>query len=170
MSYVPPPGPPMGYPVQPPPPKKKSKVGIIAALIGVMLFLCCGGFSAWALATADDRENETSGAAAPATAATTSPTPSREKDGASKAKIGECINVYSLPAPSPTATPATETSQVVTASERVPCAPGGYQVLKRFDATTNGAVCSSVTGATSQYVADQSLSTSEDFVLCLKKQ
>jgi hypothetical protein len=168
MSYVPPSGQPMGYPMQPPPPKKKSKAGLlIAAILGVMLFLCCGGFSVWALATADEREKESGGVAEPST----SPTPSREKDGASKAKIGQCINVYSLPAPTPTATPTTETSQVVTATERVPCGtPGGYQVLKRFDATTSGEVCSSVTGATSQYVADQSLSTSEDFVLCLKKQ
>jgi hypothetical protein len=165
MSYVPPAGPPVGYPVQPPP-RKKSKVGLILALIFIPLFLCCGGFSIFALLTADDRDSDGGSTARPGV----SQTPLREKDGASKAKIGECINVYSLPAPTPTATPATPTSQTVTATERIPCAPGTYQVLKRIDATTDGNACSAVPTATSQYVADRPLSKSDDFVLCLKKQ
>ncbi len=166
MSYQPPPA----YPMQPPPPKKKSPLLLIFGILGVSLLLCCGGFSAWALATADDRANTDDSATAEPTSSPSPAKPKRETDGADKAKVGDCINIYSLPAPSPTATPSEPTSQTVSASERVPCAPGGYEVLKRIDATTADAACAAVTGTTSQYVSDQPLSQSDDFVLCLKKR
>lgn len=166
MSYQPPPA----YPMQPPP-KKKSPLLLIFGILGISLLLCCGGFSAWALATADDRATNDGGTATVDPTSSPSPAkPKRETDGADKAKVGDCINIYSLPAPSPTATPSEPTSQTVSASERVACAPGGYEVLKRIDATTADAACDAVTGTTSQYVSDQPLSQSDDFVLCLKKR
>ena len=163
--YVPPPGSNLGY-QSPQPPPRKSRTGlIIGVVLGGALLLCCGGFSVYAL-VADESDSVST------PSVSTSPTPApREKDGAAKAKIAECLNVYSLPAPTPTATPpASPSSQVVTATERVPCGPGNYEVLKRVEDTADGAVCAGVTGATSQYVSDDPIGKSDDFVLCLKKR
>jgi hypothetical protein len=163
---VPPPGQHLGY-QSPQPPPRKSRAGlIILAILGGLLVLCCGGFGVFTLASGDSSDSSNT------TGVSTSPTPPpREKDGAAKAKIAECLNVYSLPAPTPTATTsASPSSQVVTATERVPCRPGSYEVLKRFGGTTDGAVCGDVTGATSQYVSDDPIGKSDDFVLCLKKR
>jgi hypothetical protein len=164
--YVPPPGQHLGYQSPQPPPRKSRAGVIILAIVGGLLVLCCGGFSVYTL-VGGDSSDPVSG---PSTSSSPTPPP-REKDGAAKAKVAECLNVYSLPAPTPTATtPASPSSQVVTATERIPCRPGSYEVLKRIGGTVDGAVCGGVPGATSQYVSDDPIGKSDDFVLCLKKR
>jgi hypothetical protein len=166
-----------GFPQPAQPPKRNRTVLIVLAIVVPLVLLCCGGFAAFAFLSDDDAPtgaapSPTSGT--PAAAATTAAPegPTREEDGAERAKVGECIDIYSIPAPSPTATPLpgeTPPSEAVTATERVRCAAGTYEVLRRIDDTVDVAACANVRNADTTYSHDHSLD-SLDFVLCLRER
>jgi len=165
-------GPPPYQPVPPPPPRKRRRALVITLLIVVPLLLCCGGVAVFAFVRDDDGTTAAEAPSSEATSTSAAPKPKRESDGAGKAEVGECINLYTVPAPSPTASlqPGEDPpDEEVTASERVRCAKGTHQVLKRFDETVDREVCQDVRGTDSAYYQDGS-GRSDDFVLCLKKR
>jgi hypothetical protein len=127
---------------------------LVAALVTVLVIvLCGGGVTALYLIGARDQPPARTNALSPTHPASPSPsgTPSLDPNTILK---GQClVNQGTADAP---------------VLRVVSCRPGTYQVLQRFDGTSDKARCSAVPGSNFNYFYDTTPDTL-DFVLCLKK-
>ena len=53
---------------------------------------------------------------------------------------------------------------------KVTCTSGAYEVLKRFDGTSDKTKCSGVTASTHTFTHTSSIDSSSSFVLCMKQR
>ncbi len=153
-------GEPGGYapdapPEPPPPPAGKGSTVLLVLLVSVLvLVLCGGGVAVLYLIGAKDRTPTANGPTPPPASKGTSPSasPTRSDDPNAILK-GQCVvNVGSKDEP---------------VLHVVKCGPDTYEVLARYDGTTDDSKCKSVPGSDFHYFYDTSPDTL-DFVLCLK--
>jgi hypothetical protein len=160
---------PYGGPPQPvwgPPaaaPKKRGPGGIIALVAVLLVVLCGGGVAALYYIGKHNTNSNASGhqtpapsqqpSVAPSTAAD-SPTPDNA-DPITSVKVGQCVVNKG--------TDKQADLQIVT------CGKNTYKVLARFNGTLDSKKCSTVAGY-SHYFTYETTPTSDDFLLCLKKQ
>jgi len=150
---------PGGYDEPRPPAPGRNSTALVVVLVSVLvLVLCGGGVAALYLIGAKDHPRAASGPGAPASRAATQAAASASA-GASTTDPnsilkGQCVvNDGSADAP---------------VLRAVGCGPNTFEVLARFDGTTDNAKCKTVPGSNFHYFYDTSPDTL-DFVLCLKK-
>ena len=140
------------------PPSAAGSTALVVALVTVLvLVLCGGGGAALYLLGAKDHLPTASGPAAPSTHAAASPSASpsgTRSDDPNAILKGQCV--------------VNNGSEEAPVLHVVGCAPGTFQVLARFDGTTDKTKCKTVAGSNYHYFYDTSPDTL-DFVLCLKK-
>lgn len=158
-----PPAPPAAEPALPaapaPPapeqPATDRRQTVLLLLVAVLaLVLGAGGFTAYMLS---DRADQPAGPNAAASRGAATTTAAAAPTGEFRAiTAGECmVNDGTDEDPKP---------------RRVACAPGTYEVLRRFDGTVDYAKnCATVAGYQFHFSYDSNLDTL-DFVLCLRKQ
>jgi hypothetical protein len=140
-----------------PAPGSKGSTALVAVLVSVLvLVLCGGGVTALYLIGAKDRPSTATGPAAPTmrAAASASPSSSPSYDPSLLAR-GQCV-----------VNDGTDSAPVLRV---VGCGPDTFEVLARFDGTTDQNKCKSIPDSNYHYFYDTSPDTL-DFVLCLKKR
>jgi len=142
----------------PAPGRSRGPAIVLAALVGVLVVvLCGGGVAALYLIGTKDRQPPAARSAPPSPSSrpsSPSPRPSPTFDPGSIIK-GNCV--------------VNEGPDAAPVLRVVPCGPGTYQVLVRIDSTADVTKCRTVPGATHHYYYETTPPTL-DFVLCLKKQ
>jgi hypothetical protein len=152
-------------PQQPPPRKRGS--GLLVTVIVVLAVLVCGGGAAGAYFLLKGRSSATAsragnaGASATPTGAaptTAAPSPSQDdtgEDDAVAAKAGDCL--------------VNQGTNDKPLMQKVTCAAGAFEVLKRFDGTDDVKKCDGVKDYAFNYTFKSDIPT-KNFVLCMKKR
>jgi hypothetical protein len=145
------------------PPQAPARQGRSATAIGVIIvvvLLAIGGATAAAvfLTRGDDTGKKGANSPNPSSSAPSSPaSPTSTANADAKvAQVGDClVNKGSAKDPD---------------MQKVTCAAGTYQVLKRLNGTADYKQCDGTPNLTDWYYFDHPSENSQDFVLCLKKR
>ncbi|HKT02520.1 MAG TPA: hypothetical protein VJT31_23575 [Rugosimonospora sp.] len=160
--YGAPPPPVWGPPTAPP--KKRGPGGIIAIVVVLVVLLCGGGLTALYLIGRNSGKPAAQGTTPPSTAPTgTTPTQADSPppdttapgDPITGVKVGQCV--------------VNNGSDTNADLQIVTCAKNTFKVLARFNGTTDKKKCNSVPQFT-HYFTYTTTPTTDDFLLCLKKQ
>lgn len=150
-----------------PPPQKKGSGPLIAAIVVLAVLLCGGGISAVYFVARDNKTDKpgarssTSASAGPSQSESESPSPEpseTEEDDRDLASItiGDCL--------------VNEGTDSDADMRKVTCTSGTYEVLKRFDGTTDKTKCSAVSASTHTFTHTSNVDSSSSFVLCMKQR
>jgi hypothetical protein len=154
----------------PPPPPSRRRPGLIVILVVVLaVLLCGGGATAVYLVTKGNGKSTAGGSTGKSTPTAHAPTaapsqpPSQQAtpdqtggaNDALTAQVGDCL--------------VNEGTNDQPKMRKVSCGKGTFEVLKRFDATTDKSKCDGIPGYTHNYFYDSSVDAN-DFVLCLKQR
>jgi hypothetical protein len=151
-------GEPYEEPGEPAPTPSRGSTALLVVLVSVLVVvLCGGGVAALYLIGSKDRQPVAAGGSGPPTPVATnrpsSAAPSSSYDPTTIIK-GQCVK-----------NEGTDDAPVL---KVVACGPGTFQVLAKFDATSDITKCKQVPGSTHHYFYETTPKTL-DFVLCLKK-